>query len=115
MPLGTQGRMLCVLDSEKAIASTWLMMKRGCSALIATDRKEVVEPLRSWYPNLKLTDLRDDLMSLAQESDCIGITLPWNLEEIEKHGALKGDIPVFYPLVGMNDVEIEVLLARIRG
>ena len=115
MPLGTQGRMLCVLDSENAIASTWLMMKRGCSVLAATVRSDLAEPLRNWYPNLKLTDPKEDLMSLAQENECIGITLSWGLIEIEKHGGLKGDVPVFYPLVGMNKEEIEGLLARIRG
>ncbi len=115
MPLGTQGRMLCVLDSERAVASTWLVMKRGCSVLIATDHQDLAEPLRKWYPNLKLTDHKEDLMGLAKESECIGVTLSWGLKEIEKLGGLKGDLPVFYPLVGMNDQEVESLLAKIRG
>ena len=115
MPLGTQGRMLCILDSDRAIAAAWLMMKRGCSVLIATNREDLVEPLRRWYPNLKLVDPRDDTMGLAKESECIGVTLSWDLANIEKSGGLKGDLPVFYPLVGMNDEEVENLLARIRG
>jgi len=115
MPLGTQGRMLSMLDSENGIASTWLMMKRGCSVLVVTQDESLVEPLRNWYPNLKTAHPENDLMALGSKNSCTGITLSWGLEEIEKRGAIKGDLPVFYPLVGMNEEEIEGLLARIRG
>ncbi len=115
MPLGTQGRMLSMLDSENGIASTWLMMKRGCSVLVVTEDESLVEPLRNWYPNLKTAIPEKDMMALASKNGCIGITLSWGLEEIEKRGAIKGDLPVFYPLVGMNEEETKGLLARIRG
>lgn len=115
MPIGTQGRMLSVIDSAEGVASTWLMMKRGCSVLVATDDESLTEPLRIWYPNLKTTDLEKDLMTLADRSSCIGIALSWNLKDIEKRGVVKGDLPVFYPLVGMNEEETKGLLARIRG
>jgi len=115
MPLGTQGRMLSMLDSENGIASTWLMMKRGCSVLVATEDESLVEPLRNWYPNLKTTHPENDMMALASKNGCIGVTLSWGLEEIEKRGAIKGNLPVFYPLVGMNEEETKGLLARIRG
>jgi thiamine biosynthesis protein ThiI len=115
MPIGTQGLMLSVVDSAIGVASTWLMMKRGCSVLVATDRQSLVEPLRNWYPNLRTTDPQKDLMSLAAKNNCIGITLSWRLKEIEEHGAPKGDLPVFYPLVGMDEEEIRRLLARILG
>jgi thiamine biosynthesis protein ThiI len=115
MPLGTQGRMLAMLDSEGAIASTWLMMKRGCSVLVVTEDESLVEPLRAWYPNLRIAHPEHDMTTLAGNNGCIGITLAWGLEEIEKRGAVKGDLPVFYPLVGMNEEETKGLLARIRG
>lgn len=115
MPLGTQGRMLSVLDSENGIASTWLMMKRGCSVLVVTEDESLVGPLRNWYPNLKTTRPENDMMTLGSKNGCIGVTLSWGLEEIETRGAIKGDLPVFYPLVGMNEEETKGLLARIRG
>jgi len=115
MPLGTQGRMLSMLDSENGIASTWLMMKRGCSVLVVTEDESLVEPLRNWYPNLRTVPPENEVMELGSRNGCTGITLSWGLEEIEKRGAIKGNLPVFYPLVGMNEEEIEGLLARIRG
>jgi len=115
MPLGTQGRVLSILDSEPAIASTWLMMKRGCSVLVAGVDRAFIDVLEKWYPNLKATPPGKSLFELAGNNECIGVTLPWTLKEIEKNGAPKGDLPVFYPLVGMNEEEIGRLLARIMA
>lgn len=115
MPLGTQGRILSILDSEPAIASTWLMMKRGCSVLVSGTDRAFIDVLEKWYPNLKATPPAEGLFELAGNNECIGVTLPWTLKEIEKNGAPKGDLPVFYPLVGMNEEEIGRLLARIMA
>ena len=68
MPLGTQGRVLCDLPSERGIASAWLMMKRGCSVLLMCDDDKVVAPLRNWYPNLKSMDRREDLFAAAADN-----------------------------------------------
>jgi thiamine biosynthesis protein ThiI len=114
MPLGTQGRMLCVIEDERGVASTWLMMKRGCSAIVAAKDAQPLTVFDKWYPNLKSVDIQGDVMKQAEETECIGVSLSWDLESIEK-GALKGDLPVFYPLVGMNDEEVSALLARIRA
>jgi thiamine biosynthesis protein ThiI len=115
MPLGSQGRALSVLDSENSLASTWLMMKRGCSVLVMTTDRSLLEPLDRWYPNIKTVDPSTDLFQLARSGGCIGIALAWRLNEIEKSGALKGDLPVFYPLVGMSDEEVRSLVDRIRA
>ncbi|MGQ9588431.1 MAG: THUMP domain-containing protein [Thermoplasmata archaeon] len=115
MPLGTQGRVLSILDSENAIASSWLMMKRGCSVLASASDPSLLGPLEKWCPLLKSTPPEDDLFASAARHDCIGIALPWTFREIEMRGALKGDLPVFYPLVGMDEREISGLLNKIRG
>jgi len=115
MPLGTQGRMLCVIDDERGVASTWLMMKRGCSTLVATKDSESPSVFGKWYPNLKSVELQKDPLRQAAESECIGVALSWSLKDIETKGALKGNLPVFYPLIGMNDEEVASLLERIRA
>jgi thiamine biosynthesis protein ThiI len=115
MPLGSQGRALSVVDSENGLASTWLMMKRGCSVLIMTPDRSLVEPLEKWYPNIKTVDPLTDPFQLARNGECIGIALAWRLSEIGKNGPLKGDLPVFYPLVGMSEEEVRSLIDRIRA
>jgi thiamine biosynthesis protein ThiI len=115
MPLGSQGRTLSVVDSENGLASTWLMMKRGCSVLIMTADRAMVAPLEKWYPNIKTADSSTDPFQLARSGDCIGVALEWRLNEIGKNGALKGGLPVFYPLVGMSEEEVRSLIDRIRA
>jgi thiamine biosynthesis protein ThiI len=115
MPLGSQGRALSIVDSENGLASTWLMMKRGCSVLIMTPNRSLVDPLEKWYPNIKTVDPLTEPFQLARNGECIGITLAWRLDEIGKNGPLKGDLPVFYPLVGMSEEEVRSLIDRIRA
>ena len=115
MPLGTQGKMLSIVDSELGIASSWLLMKRGCTVLTAADDSNLVKPLESWCPNLKIVPPDPDIFELAKRNGCIGITLSWTLREIERSKPPKGDLPVFYPLVGMNEEETRGLLDRIKA
>lgn len=115
MPLGSQGRILSVVDSENGLASTWLMMKRGCSALIMTADPSLVAPLGTWYPGIKTVEPSIDPLSLAMKNECMGVALGWRLGEIEKNGPLKGKMPVFYPLVGMTEEEVRSLICRVRA
>lgn len=115
MPLGTQGKMLSVVDSDLGIASSWLMMKRGCTVLTATDDPNLVKPLESWCPNLKIVPPDPDVFELAKKNACIGIALPWTMKKLETSKPPKGDLPVFYPLVGMNEEETRGLLDRIKA
>ena len=113
--MGTQGRILSVVESERGLASTWLMMKRGCSVLVAAEDQNLLLPLSAWNPHLRTADLDRDLFAQATSNECMGIAFDWTLEEIQTKGAQKGDLPVFYPLVGMKEEDVKGLLARIRA
>lgn len=115
MPLGTQGKLLSLADSELGVASSWLMMKRGCTVMIAVKDPSVVVRLHNWCSNLKTILPEGDIFALAKDRDCIGIALPWTLREIQRSTPPKGDLPVFYPLIGMNEEEIRGLLDRINA
>ena len=56
MPLASQGKILGLVEEDKDIVSVWLMMKRGCRVYLMAKDEELVEPLRTWDPNLKLID-----------------------------------------------------------
>ena len=115
MPFATQGRMLSIVSSELGIASSWLMMKRGCNVLISADSPELVEPLESWCTSLKVIPQDQDMFELAKKNDCIGVALQWTYKEVDGDKPPKGDLPVFYPLVGMNEEETRGLLNRIKA
>ncbi len=115
MPLGTQGKILSVVDSERGLASTWLMMKRGCSVLVMADSEEILSPLRGWYPNLRSIRPHEDVLGTARANQCTGVAVPYTLAELARSKPLKGDLPVFYPLIGMNEEETRGLLERISA
>ncbi len=114
MPLSTQGKVLSVAGSERGLASTWLMMKRGCSVLVMAEEPSMLKPLDAWYPNLSSIPFEEDLFACAEREGCIGIALEHSLSEIEEMGPEKGGLPVFYPLVGMSEEDTKGLIDRIR-
>jgi len=115
MPLGTQGKILSVVDTERGLASTWLMMKRGCSVLVMAENEDDIAPLRSWYPNLRAIAAEDDLLAAADSNQCMGVAVPYGLGDLAGSRIIKGNLPVFYPLIGMNEEDTKGLLKRIRA
>ncbi len=114
MPLGTQGRTLGIVEKPQDIAACWPIMKRGCRVIVATGNPEFTEPLNIWDPELKIVDL-GELQQLANTQRTEGITLGWDIATYdERHEELTGLVlPVFFPLIGMADADIEKLLAKI--
>jgi len=104
MPLGTQGRVLGIVDKQNDITACWPIMKRGCRVIVSTSNPELAEPLRTWDPGLKIIK-PGDLQELANSQKTEGITLGWNTEtydsQYDKLAEL--DLPVFFPLIGMAD------------
>ena len=116
MPLGTQGRVLGIVEKPKDIAACWPIMKRGCRVIVVTASPELAQPLKAWDPDLKIV-LPGDLQTLANAQRTEGITLGWSTDTYDAHqeelAAL--DLPVFFPLIGMADADIEKSLAKING
>ncbi len=115
MPKGTQGKVLSVLDSPTGLAASWLLMKRGCTVVACSDDKGLIDGVRAWDADLRTTQAEEDLFSLARRHDCMGIVLAWRLDDLTHRGPPKGDLPVFYPLVGMTDDEVRALMERVRS
>lgn len=115
MPLGTQGKILSMIETERGLASTWLMMKRGCSVLVMAKNEDDLVPLHNWYPNLRSIPTEGDVLAAAEANQCMGVAVPYTLGELAKTKPLKGNLPVFYPLIGMNEEDTKGLIKRIRA
>ena len=115
MPKGTQGKVLSILDSPNALAASWLLMKRGCTVVACSDDADMIEGVRRWDADLRTAGVEDDLFSLARRHECMGIVLACGLDELARGSPPKGDLPVFYPLVGMSDEEVHALMERVRA
>lgn len=115
MPKGTQGKVLSILDSPNALAASWLLMKRGCTVVGCSDDAELVEGMRRWDADLRTARVEEDLFALAKRNECMGMVLAWGLDDLARGSPPKGDLPVFYPLVGMSEDEVHALMERVRS
>lgn len=126
LPLDSQGRVLCLISSENDILGSWLLMKRGCGIIPIFDKdlkekykKKFIKILKYWNPKVKIKDFYNehyiirkklDLKKIAKEFKAEGIVVGEKFEEIRKR---RIEIPIFYPLVGLSNEEIEELKGKV--
>lgn len=114
-PLGSQGKVLALILDKKSVYSAWLMMKRGCTTKLACweeDALSFAEELIPWQLNLKPIKIEgeDDIeqaVDVAKKVRAEALVLGYTFEEFKKSPEIKADIPIFYPLIGMDQKEIE--------
>ncbi|MEM2943560.1 MAG: THUMP domain-containing protein [Methanomassiliicoccales archaeon] len=112
LPLGSQGRVLSIVENEHDILATWLMMKRGCRAIVVSNSNELIDKLRSWDPNLKAVPPKD-IECLIQEFKALAVVFGYRSQDMEKIKSVKISVPAFFPLVGLDDEEVSRKLSDI--
>jgi thiamine biosynthesis protein ThiI len=113
MPKGTQGRVLSIVSSEKGVAASWLLMKRGCTLVASSEDDRLCGALREWDADLRTVHPGTDPFADAESERCLAIVMDWDLETFDKSQTLRGSVPVFYPLVGMLEDEVQALATRV--
>ena len=102
LPIGTQGKVLADVRSERDLISAWLMMKRGCKVIVRGEKQPLLE---RYDPELKYGE--------EVSPEILGIVSGAALSELE--GLMSDpDIPIFFPTVGMSDGEVSSLLKTIK-
>lgn len=115
LPMGTQGSILCPVYGQRDILAAWLMMRRGCTVIVAADDRSAVEPLFRWYPGLKTIPLPHEggMTERAIALGCRGIAYPLALPEIAGRSWPKSGLALFFPLTGLTGAELERLYSRL--
>ena len=103
LPIGTQGKVIAYIDgSERSIVSAWLMMKRGCRALMAGDGDFSV--LKQYDTYLRRYDENKD-----DQKRILGVVMGTDLNGLDSVDVSQYELPVFFPTVGMTDEEVSAL------
>ena len=112
--MGSQGKVLAIIESERDNVAAWLMMRRGCKAALLAEDEAIAEPLREWDPHLRVyKSLGDPLEMLAAKLKCQAIVTGGDIE----HPALMGkgkEMPWLHPLVGLSEKAISSSLSSIK-
>jgi thiamine biosynthesis protein ThiI len=114
LPLGTQGKVLAVVNDERDAVAAWMMMKRGCRVVVVTTEGggREAKALGLWDPNLKATtDSADALERVAAREGAEALISGGDLPAV-KAGE---ELPTFHPTVGMTDSQVSELWERIRS
>ena len=94
LPLGSQGKVLAYVDSDRGVLSAWLMMKRGCKVIVHGDHR--VDLLEKYDPHLKR--IRDDG---NVPENVLGYVTGEGLEQLNDSKIT--NLPIFMPTIGMSD------------
>ncbi|QLJ52297.1 MAG: thiamine biosynthesis protein ThiI [Candidatus Fermentimicrarchaeum limneticum] len=129
MPIGSQGKVVAMINNRNSYLAAWMMMRRGCEliAVFSTKRGEgLAEKLMEWHigRDMGMHDLRKKHAKLdgkrllmeagriARESGALGVVSGGSvcsdkkLEEIKKLDDV-AEVPVYRPLA-MLEVEMVV-------
>jgi thiamine biosynthesis protein ThiI len=124
LPLGTQGKILVLVENPFSLLAAWYLMRRGCNILIANTTKTNDESLYSflynWYAEAEIISVDQktknffhQLRTLSSENNCdalvSGHTLDGSPCSIEAIVQLKkqSNIPVLTPLIAMTCEELQ--------
>ncbi len=118
LPLGSQGRALALVDGAAGMVAAWMAMKRGCRVVVAARAGAAeVDALRRWEPGLKALDLPADgpLEDLVRVARAGAVFLGTRGQEFDPAKRPAVSVPVFEPVIGLEDREIAALAERIRS
>lgn len=115
LPLGTQGKVACLVSSSDELPLPWLMMRRGCDVVIGLTGKVDLASLAKWSADIDAETLErpGDILALAAGKGCSGIALPGNGSSYPEGMGGKHGFAVFYPLAGLSSSEIKKLMGKI--
>ena len=129
-PLGTQGKALSLISDGESIISTWLIMKRGCKIIPIINKNldiKQLEILTKWggvgkpiiveihdKKNENLDEYFENINEIAIETKTEAIILnDKNPKKCNFNYDKNLNIPIFRPLIGLNDSEIDILSKKI--
>jgi thiamine biosynthesis protein ThiI len=111
LPMGSQGRVVAVIEGERDALAAWMMMKRGCRVLYLGDEEGAMRAIERWDPEPRTVS--GPLERAVHAHRALGVVVGWSLQELQSRRTLNVDVPVYHPLIGMGEEEVEGRLKMI--
>ncbi len=106
LPYGTQGPLAAEVNTRRGALAAWMMMRRGCLINLLGPKEYAVKLSYYSNPGVKVYG------SLEEALQCsLGLVSPASVEDVSMR---KKDVPVYHPLIGFDDGEVEDMLSRTR-
>ncbi len=112
LPLGTQGKLVALIEKKEDLLAAWMMMKRGGQTLLVVEeRVKEIDQISAWNPDLEVTS--SSVEEAIEETDAGGAVFGYQICDMERIRGTQLDVPSFFPLVGMKQKEIKEGLEKI--
>lgn len=126
LPLGSQGRVVCLVSDVNSFVSAWLMMRRGCKVILVhaghTGSLPDMDAIQAWGAP---TDV--DLLPICQGfvDKSVLLEAAWELgkrlkadalvvgDDLESELVVLPGVPILRPVCGLARSDVEKLAARI--
>lgn len=121
LPLGSQGRVLAIVEDDPGLVAAWMAMKRGCRVVVASSVPEdVAVPLRRWDVRLKTLSFERpaDVSELLRLARAQALVVGWDLSrlaEADPKSTYDVDCAVYHPIVGLAREDVEASAEAIRA
>jgi len=131
LPLGTQGKLLALIDDSDSILAAWYLMRRGCTIIFVNINKSSTDTLNSfitnWYAESDVTMidpkqslLYENLNKIASEKNCNAVVTGHTIcedsqNELSDVKLMKKHInlPILHPLIAMEKEDINKKCRRL--
>lgn len=115
LPMGSQGKVVALIETERDALAAWMLMKRGCRVFVSTPCEGgPAEVLRAWDPRLKVFVGRE-VPKVLHDVKALATVHGYGVGDMAKISELSSRSPAFFPLIGMTDAEINERLTAIRS
>jgi thiamine biosynthesis protein ThiI len=114
LPLGSQGRVLAIVDRDRDVVAAWLMMKRGCRVIVLSESRDLVKILEAWTPRLTV-EPSAQVEQCVRKYRALAVVFGYGSDEMEEIRKVKFSVPAFFPLIGFDDQEVERKLREISA
>lgn len=111
LPMGSQGKVVAVIENRRDALAAWMMMKRGCRVLLLGDDPEALHILERWDP--EPWKISGHLEREVHVRKVAGVVVGWDLAEVASAPRLDVNVPIYHPLIGMSKEEVERRLEEI--
>lgn len=115
LPMGSQGKVVALVETDRDALAAWMLMKRGCRVFVSTPSEDgPAAILRAWDPRLKVF-VGKGPQRVLHDVKALATVHGYGIEDMDRIKELANGPPAFFPLIGMTDEEIEERLAAIRS
>ena len=125
LPLGTQGKILALINTPQSLLAAWYLMRRGCDIIFLIINNEITNSLHSfiknWYTesdmiecDLKEKNLYETVNKITSERSCAAVVTGHTIYETSqevlsdiKQLKQRISLPILSPLIAMDFDEID--------